>query len=109
MNARQQIELHHALVQGWNIKPVATLQPALDEVLDALAARVAFMLRHNYERLLASLYILDVPERESNEALAIADPAASARALAEAILHREIQRVETRSKYRSETAGIAET
>lgn len=88
-------DLRTALVQGWNVTEA-------DDIVESLRRRVAFLLKHDRPRLISSLYLLDVSESKAQEALACVLPDESAAKLADCILEREIQKVETRKKYRRE-------
>ena len=92
-------DLHRALVQSWQIEPVAGLTS--HAFLDALADRVAMMLKHNLDRLVAAMYTLDVDETRFSAALALPGNSATARAVAELILEREIEKMISRRNYRT--------
>lgn len=73
-----------------------------DDLVSDLAERVEWLMKHDYERLLNAIYLLDVPERRFHEAVRSRPTGAAARRLAEAILERERQKFESRRRYRRE-------
>ena len=105
MKHENMTNLHHALVQSWQIDSTTGLTH--HAFLDALADRVAAMLKHNLDRLASAMYTLDVDEARFNAALALPGNDATARAVAELILEREIQKMVSRQKYR-EPVGAEE-
>lgn len=69
----------------------------------ALAERVLHMMLHQPDRLMAALYVLDIPETAFRDAMHQgATPAEQADRLAGIILEREIRRMQTRLRYRRE-------
>ena len=91
--------LHRALEQSWGL-PAASAAPfEYAEVLDALTRRVMFMLRHEYDRLLAALYVLDVSEELVTSAQQLGSEKECAAAIAAAILEREQEKLESRRRY----------
>lgn len=70
------------------------------DLTSELEARIAWLLKHDYERLLNAVYLLDLPERAFREAMALASNEATARRLAELILVREREKFESRRRYR---------
>ncbi|MCH7959221.1 MAG: hypothetical protein IID08_03750 [Candidatus Hydrogenedentes bacterium] len=99
MEPRELEEVHGILARTWGVSTTPSSPAAYDELRDRLIARVAFMLRHDYERLLSSLYLLDVCERDLRAALETSGDAEQAKALAQLILDRETEKVESRKKY----------
>lgn len=106
MDARDNIpeDAWLALTNDWHA-PVAHGELKREAALTALEARVRHLLRHGYERLMASLYLLDVPERRVREALAGRDQREAARELAALILDREIEKAESRRRYQEKREG----
>ena len=94
--------LRHALTQTWNFAPVPSQDLTEAELTDLLQRKVEFLLKHDYQRLLSGLYILDITETKLTEANARKSTGETARLLAEAILEREIEKMESRKKYRRE-------
>ncbi len=96
-------DLHRALVQSWQIEASTGLTS--HALLDALTDRVAMLLKHNLDRLAAAMYTLDVDETRFNAALTLPDNSETARAVAELILEREIQKMASRRAYRKPPEG----
>ena len=94
--------LRHALTQTWNFAPAPSQNLTETELIDLLQRKVEFLLKHDYQRLLSGLYILDIAETKMAEANALESAGETARLLAEAILEREIEKMESRKKYRRE-------
>src|SRR5690606_7831532 len=84
--------------QSWNIAARDT-DLTQDSVRDSLVDRVRFLLKHDFEKLTSALYILDVPEARFNEAMSADGLEAKARALADAIWERELEKLHTRRRY----------
>ncbi len=89
---------HLATKTGW--------EPLLDkaltrEALEAyIATHVARMLRESPEPLMQLLYRLDVAEHHLHDALKLGNNEAAATYLAQHIVARELQKAETRRRYR---------
>lgn len=66
-----------------------------------VAHHLARLLRDNPEQLLQLLYRIDVPEAQFMQALALVEPSAIAARLATHIVDRELQKAETRRKYKT--------
>ena len=96
------VHLKGALVQSWNIAPPTEERPSRDDLRNGLALRVAFLLKHDYQRLVSAMYLLDIPEEGFEGATAGKDIAKAAEDLAEIIFEREIEKLESRKRYRRE-------
>ncbi len=68
-----------------------------DKLVQWLAEEIQALLDHDFEKLLNMLYRIDVSERKAGEALSSDDPALS---IAKLVIERELQKVETRMKYK---------
>ncbi len=75
------------------------------DLLDALARRIDYMIEHDMDMLLSLLYRLDVDEQKINRALDPAAPDPAHIGLARLVLERQKQRVATRQQYRPPGAG----
>lgn len=95
-------DLQHAVVQSWNTARAVEGPISEDAILKALATRVAFLIRHDIDRLFAALYLIDVSEERFEKAKILSTGMEGARALARAILDREIEKMESRKRYRRE-------
>ncbi len=95
--------LRHALVQGWDLR-LARGPDKEEALIEALAERVHFLLRHDLDRLMTGLYVLDVPEEQFRASLAKPDTLAAAKTLAAAIIAREKEKAATRERFRRETS-----
>ena len=92
-------DVHRELVQHWGIWPLAEKRIALDAILDELGRRVDFMLKHDFERLMSCMYMIDVSEQRFSEAVKLPEKDRPARAIAELILDREVEKMESRKHY----------
>ena len=92
-----------ALVQDWAIVPVAPESEGFgrETLLEALRQRVLYLIQKDFNRLLTAMYILDVAEERFKAAMATPGLDNAAKAVAEVILEREMQKVITRQKYRN--------
>ena len=97
MNQEELGDLQHALVQSWHIDTSTGLDT--HEFLDALAKRVAHMLKSDFDRLASAMYTLDVNDTRFNEAIGLTGNENSAHAVAELILERETQKMYSRMEY----------
>lgn len=71
----------------------------LEKLRQWLAREITILMDRDFQRLLNILYRIDVSEQKTSLALNEADPAY---ALAGLIIERELQKVETRKKYKNE-------
>lgn len=69
------------------------------DLLCQLTPLIKSLLDQDMPKLLQALYRIDVAEQKVNAILSMAEPAQMAPALAQLIIDREYQKVETRKKY----------
>ena len=70
------------------------------EFLKNLTRIINYLLEKDFQRLLNGLYRIDVSEQKVNEVLNASAPDSIAKEVAQLILERELQKVETRLKYK---------
>jgi len=76
---------------------------AFENLKKQLAERIAYMLDHDFEVLMQIFYRIDLNEQKVKEAIALAnEPAWS---LAHLVIEREIQKAQTRMKFRENRLG----
>jgi D-alanyl-D-alanine carboxypeptidase len=92
--------LQKAIIQQWNIPDSTGALP--HQLLEALAKRVSGLIDTDINRLMTAMYTLDIDETRFAEAMGLPDKDMAARAVAELILEREIQKMETRRQYDAE-------
>ncbi len=92
-------DIHQALVQQWGIWPVGENRIAWDALVEELGRRVEFLLKHDFERLMSCMYMVDVSEQRFSEAVKLPEEDRPARVIAELILEREVQKMESRKRY----------
>ncbi len=92
-------DVHQALVQHWGIWPLGEKRIAWDAILDELGRRVDFMLRHDFDRLMSCMYMIDISEQRFSEAVKLPEKNRPARAIAQLILEREVEKMESRKRY----------
>lgn len=81
-----------------------------EELHRRLKTYIAGMLEHNFEKLCNMMYRHDVSEHKFNKALDARDPEAQADLLADLVIERELQKMETRKAYRRDrTGGVHDT
>lgn len=92
-----------ALVQNWSIVPVAPESEGFgrEALLEALRHRILYLIQHDFNKLMTAMYILDVSEDRFKTAMATPGLDNAAKAVAEVVLEREMQKVLTRQKYRN--------
>lgn len=98
MNESELQELSHALTQSWNLSNTGDAADR-DALRVILAERVAFLMRHDLQRLLSAMYLLDIPEARFNAAMRNDDVDVAATELGGIILDREQQKIDTRNAY----------
>jgi tRNA 2-selenouridine synthase SelU len=67
-----------------------------EALLELLALHIEYLCQHHFEGLLQAMYRMDVREEDFQQALG------DSRALAELVLQRALQKIESRKKYSSE-------
>lgn len=94
-------EACHTLALRWGVpERTDTTGPSdYDVLLDVLTERVGHLMLNRHQKLMSSLYVLDISERRYNEAMSASSHAARAAALARAILERETEKIASRRKY----------
>jgi hypothetical protein len=94
------LRVRDAVAQAWNL-PTPSGGDLQDRaaILEALALRVRHMLDHDFDRLLSAMYLLDVSEESFRNALTGGDSRSASKTLAEIILKREIEKMESRERY----------
>ena len=92
-------DVHRTLVQQWGIWPLGEKQIAWDAILDELGRRVEFLLKHDFERLMSCMYMIDISEQRFSEAVKSPEKDRPARAIAQLILEREVEKMESRKRY----------
>lgn len=94
-------ETCNALAERWDIRPQDKEGAATDYdlLLEVLTERVSYLMTYRNQKLMASLYVLDISERRYNDAMSASTHADRAAALARAILERETEKIASRRKY----------
>lgn len=93
-----------ALVDHWQIERRGASPYDLNRqlLLEALSERIRYLLLYRHEKLLSSLYILDIGEQAYSDAMAQDTMDDRAWALAEAVYARETEKIRMREKYARE-------
>ena len=73
----------------------------LEEMKSKLEKIIAYLLDNEFERLLNAMYRLDINETKFKEAFAFNGSQSVSMKITDLIIEREIQKVETRIKYKS--------
>ncbi|MEO1051686.1 MAG: hypothetical protein AAFX87_13745 [Bacteroidota bacterium] len=74
---------------------------SLEELKKQLTSIINYLLDKDFQRLLNSLYRIDVSENRVKDVLSNESPDAIAPGIAELIIERELKKAETRKKYKS--------
>lgn len=95
--------LTELIVQDFNLDSEQGLLKIghLDELREKLEKIVAYLLDNDFERLLNAMYRLDINEDKFKIALSGIGTKAISEEITDLIITREIQKLETRIKYRS--------
>lgn len=103
------IEVKKALVKVWQLERIEEDddRASREALLQALQIRVRALLERDMNRLMQTLYRLDVPEHETAAAFRQGSIDEIATALSEAILEREIQKMVSRQRHRSSQDAAA--
>ncbi|MBL3656475.1 hypothetical protein [Fulvivirga sediminis] len=72
-----------------------------DEIREKLIPVIKYLLNKDFNRLLTSLYRIDVDEHKVKEVISLETPDQLASSLTDLILQRELQKAVTRIKYQS--------
>ena len=72
----------------------------LDRLRKMLISEVDYLVTHNMERLKSILYRIDVDEQKLHQALSEGLPSEAPEIIVDMIIEREMQKAETREKYR---------
>lgn len=91
-------ELVAALSRNWGLDPKEDM--AWSELESALAGALSELITRDFERLVQTMYRLDVDEGKFAAAMACSSVNEQASALGKIVLQRELQRLEFRKKYR---------
>ncbi len=70
-------------------------------VTEWLEKEIQMLLNQDLQRLLHVLYRIDISEESTRNVLSLTEPSQMAKKFTELIINRELQKVETRKKYRS--------
>ena len=90
-------DLKHALVEGWALSD--EVRPSMHELLAALAMRVSQLLDKDPNKLSTAMYTLDIDELRFQDAMHLPGMDLKSTAVAELILERELQKIESRRRY----------
>ncbi len=89
--------LHKALITDWALSEGA--RPSMKQLLEELSRRVQELLDTDMNRLTTAMYTLDIDEERFGEAMGVSDIETKSMGVAELILEREMQKIETRMQY----------
>jgi hypothetical protein len=95
------LETQQVLVANWGVVPVRQAEEDLNWnlLLEALAERIVWLLRHDSAKLVNAMYVLDISEGRYANAMGEPTTEAKSLALARAILERESEKIAMRRKY----------
>jgi hypothetical protein len=87
-----------ALGSTWGIEPEIG-EFDRSAVIELLSGRILEWLETDFERLVNTMYKLDIPENKFHQAMGLSDPQRIAPEIAELVWERELQRAWFRRKY----------
>jgi len=96
-------QISELIVQDFSLEQEHTLVDAkhVDELKEKLEKIIAYLLDNDFERLLNAMYRLDISEEKFKRAISGTAGRSVSAEIAELVISREIQKIETRLKYRS--------
>lgn len=99
-NSREEILKETAIIlsKNWGIEPKTEI--AWEQLLLMLKERIMEMLQFDSEKLVSIMYRIDVSEPKFHEALSLPSEEKRAERLAELVLYREMEKIETRLRYK---------
>lgn len=80
----------------------------LDDLKKALAVRILSLLDSNVERLLSMLYRVDLSQKKLDEIFRNESKEEIADQIAEAVVDRQLQKIQTRKYYKNNESGLLE-
>jgi len=99
-------ELHSLAVDLSKENLLPEVVPCNFEFLHVMVeATINHLINNDFERLVQLLYRLDVPEKKLKDALA-AHPANADSIIAELIIQRQIQKIQTRNRFNQDSSDI---
>lgn len=75
---------------------------SMNQVRDLLAVRVREMLDKNVEKLVSTLYRIDISQRVTDEIFNLSSKDDIALLIADAVIQRQLQKIKTRRKYKND-------
>lgn len=101
------LETQAVLASNWRVAPVAENEEDLNQemLLAALGERIFHLLGYNMEKLLSSMYILDISEARFGEAMQAPTMKDRARRIAEIVYGRETEKIQSRRNYAGPVYG----
>lgn len=96
---RETVALLRKHLQVQQGEPLSLPAEEMEELRRLLRKQIAFLLDHQFERLLQAMYRMDVRESDFKAALGLPTGPAIIDKLTELVLKREIQKVITRKLY----------
>jgi hypothetical protein len=85
-----------------------TDSPTIDDLKRLLMERILDLLERNVERLLSILYRVDLNQKKLDEIFLNGTKEEIAEKISEAVIERQIQKIETRKYYKSRSSGQLE-
>ncbi len=76
---------------------------SMNQVRDLLAVRVREMLDKNVEKLVSTLYRIDVSQRVTDEIFNLSSKDDIALLIADAVIARQLKKIDSRRKYKNDT------
>lgn len=99
-------ELNEAISSRFELIKADNLN--IDDLRRVLTDRILDLLERNVERLLSILYRVDLNQKRLDEIFMNGTKEEIAEKIAEAVIERQIQKIETRKLYKNKSAGQLE-
>jgi hypothetical protein len=93
-------ELYSALRGNFELKKADSI--SLDEIKKQVESVIRELLDKNLEKLMSILYIIDVSQKTTDEIFKIESKDDIVPLLADAVIKRQLQKLQTRMKYKNE-------
>lgn len=95
-------ETRELIVRDFEVEAPEEENISEQELFDALADRIAWLIEYRMEFLLSLMYRMDISEAKVNEALSPASPEPANVALARLVLERQKERIRTKQQYKQD-------
>lgn len=104
MEKIQVIQSHQLLQNHFELAPIEESEVDIESLwsksIEALSKEIAYLIDHDFQRLVFILYRIDVDENKVKNALATSGFEKAPTIIAEMILNRQVEKVKSRKAYK---------